>query len=173
MTNLIKIVLIVSLYSIWIYVALPLAETDLGSIALYPYWVCLGTWGLLLGLTKIVQLPKKEKTRQLATFGLTAVISCGVWLSTVSVMSHRRYEDSYQALETLIESVAETGEAPNGYCVHLSESDQPEITKAFEIIYTESEFGEQFFLIEFESGTQFNFEIFHDDTCWRVYGYRR
>lgn len=109
-----------------------------------------------------------DRGRKTAVFLYLIIIT--IWVTSAIITSQRRYTAAYNALAALIESVAETGQAPDGYCAHLMQMETVTFSENFEITSNEFEFGEQYFWVQFANQDQYYFRIYPDETCWFILG---
>jgi hypothetical protein len=103
---------------------------------------------------------------------MTLLLTCSTWFITINIVGSERYERNVEAFDKFIIAI-NNDEPLEDYCYSGDENLYQEFVREYEITYSEYEFGEQLFQVNFANSNDYWFKIYYNDkkNCWYVYAW--
>ena len=153
----------------WIYILLPSAED---TLPIYPIWLCCGSVITVSFLWYTYTQREDALLSSIVALFMTLLLTCSTWFITIDIVASARYERNVQAFDKFIAAI-NNNESLEDYCYSGNKELYQEFVREYEITYSEYEFGEQFFQVDFANDKEYWFKIYYNDekTCWYIYAW--
>jgi hypothetical protein len=144
------------------------------ALFFYPVWLFMGLFFLAISLLSLQSKIKgsfgKAGLAVIVAIFLTPII----WYPSVHFYNQYKTDRMYKALDSFIVSIAETGKSPDGFQPKDQvDSLRDDVSKKYEIIFSDDLLGEYEFVVQFANGTRYYFAVNEYGDNWNVHFYKK
>jgi hypothetical protein len=144
------------------------------AVMFYPIWLFIGFFGFSFILLSLQSKIKNNFGRAGLAFAVAVILTPITWCPSARLYNQYRTERAYQALDSFIVTVAETGEVPDGFQAKNQIAPlKDDISQEYTITSADDLLGVYEFVVVFSNSTQYYFAIDHYDDGWSVHFYEQ